>query len=156
MIFSLGKIPDRTRPHNVNVAVKLLYTAFGIELVLGFIDDFLTRDLFSFGGLFGLLLVYWIYWALIRLIGHGHKKALVIFLICVVLNWTFVLSVLILDIPVESFAVSEGVISPLSSNPLFNILTVSSSVMNIISLFLLFQNSSFEWFGPRADAERAN
>ncbi|MCR4377830.1 MAG: hypothetical protein NUV50_07025 [Rhodospirillales bacterium] len=154
MRLAVEQYPDQTKPHKIMVAIKLLYTAFGIELMLSFLDDFLTGELFSFGGLFGLFLIFWIYWALIRLIDRGHKKALIVFSTCVILNWAFVISVLIFDLPMESFTLAEGAISPRSNNLLFNTLSTSASVMNAIALYLLFQKSSFGWFGQRAQMKR--
>jgi len=139
-------MPPYTRPYKVEVASKLLYTSFVIDLMLSILDDFLTDDLFSFGGLFGLSLFFWLYWAVITLIGRGHKKTLIVFLALVTLNWLFVLAVYTLDIPVESWAISEGIISPLADNWLVQIIHMSSSILKLSALYLLFQKSSFDWF----------
>ena len=133
-MISLEQIPNRTRPHKVNVAVKLLYASLAIELMLISLDGLLTGELFSVGGLVGLLFVFGLYWTLISLIGRGHKKALILFSALVILNGIFVL------------AVPEGVMSPLLNNWFFNLLTVLPSIVNLMALYLLFQKSSFDWF----------
>lgn len=145
-MLSVEQTRQQTRPHDVDVAVKLLYASLTVQFLLSVANDFLTGALFSFGGLFGLLLFFWLYWALIRLIDRGHKKALIIFLAINILLWAIALFVASTDISLESYRYFQGIIAAALSNWFVDAIVLACAIANLIGLVLLFQKQSSAWF----------
>lgn len=134
------------KPQNVEVASKLLFISFKINLVMVVLDLFITGELFSLSSLIGLFLVFWLYWALITLIGLGHKKALLLFTALVALGWLFVLLNVFVELPINDDLDSLG----LSEYWLAQVIDLSSSIMTLIALYLCFQKTPYEWFKVKA------
>lgn len=126
----------QTRPANVKTAVQLLFASFAISCLLGVLDSFLSGDLFSLSGLFGLIFAYGLYWALITLIARGHKKAFIAYY-----------CILALSILLEFYAPIQDT-STLQNSWFVQLLSVSSTIMDLIALYLLLQKPSLAWLTP--------
>ena len=117
-------------------AVQLLFASFAISCLLGVLDSFLTGDLFSLSGLFGLIVAYWLYWALITLIARGHKKAFIAYY-----------SILALGFLLAFYPPIQDMIT-LPDSWFTQLLSLSGTIMDLIALYLLLQKPSLAWFTP--------
>lgn len=125
-----------SRPDKITSALRLLYLTIG----MGFFRSLMVISSQSqayksasewFGIISSTLLVFGIFWILIRLIGMGRNWARIIFLVMFLFSFPYSLYQLVVG---------------LSGYSLYRILGFAQIVMQAVAMILLFQRQSSDWY----------
>ncbi len=127
------------RPINVGIAVKLLYISLGIQFVNTVLEMVSIHaqkpsSLFLTIMTFITFFLLWVMWFVIYMIGRGH-------------NWGRLTFLVFFAVGMLLFRFRD--LQDVAANPIFGLLGIAQTAIQIIALVFLFQKSSSDWFRER-------